>query len=120
MRKVGNVDRNIIENALSLAEKGMGLHKKYLSDTLYENKRNVRKVDKSLKYELRTCEMEAMNETYGQLLKIWKMQRDCIIIKHCIDMLKTEREKSILTCPNQRKGRDYIYLCKKQTTNDTF
>jgi hypothetical protein len=38
------------------------LFKNYLSDRSYENKRNVRKVEKALKYELRWCEVDAMDE----------------------------------------------------------
>ena len=38
------------------------MYKSYLSDRLYENKRNVRKVEKALKCELRWCEVEAMDE----------------------------------------------------------
>ena len=34
----------------------------YLSDRSYENKTNVRKVEKALKYELRRCEVEAMDK----------------------------------------------------------
>ena len=45
--------RNISEKALGLIESRWGLYKNYLSDRLYENKRNVKKVEKALKYELR-------------------------------------------------------------------
>ena len=50
-KKVRTAARNISEKALCLIEKG--LHKNYLSDRSYENKRNVKKVEKALKYELR-------------------------------------------------------------------
>ena len=39
-----------------------GLYKNYLSDRSNENKRNIQKVEKALKYELRRCEMEAMDK----------------------------------------------------------
>ena len=54
--------RNISEKALSLIESRRGLYRNYLSDRLYENKRNVKKVEKALKYELRRCEVEAMDK----------------------------------------------------------
>ena len=38
------------------------MYKNYLSDRSCENKRNVKKVDKALKYELRRCEVEAMDK----------------------------------------------------------
>ena len=38
------------------------MYKNYLSDRSYENKRNVKKVEKALKYELRRCEVEAMDK----------------------------------------------------------
>ena len=54
--------RNISEKALGLIESRGGLYKNYLSDRSYENKRNVKKVEKALKYELRRCEVEAMDK----------------------------------------------------------
>ena len=37
-------------------------YKNYLSDRSHENKRKVKEVEKSLKYELRRFEVEAMDE----------------------------------------------------------
>ena len=54
--------RNISEKALGLIESRRGSYKNYLSDRSYENKRNVKKVEKALKYELRRCEVEAMDK----------------------------------------------------------
>ena len=45
--------RNISENTLSLIERRKGLYKDYLCDRSYENKRNVKEVEKALKYVLR-------------------------------------------------------------------
>jgi hypothetical protein len=73
---------NTIENALSLAEKGMGLHKKYLSDRWYENKRNARKVEKLLKYELRRCKMEAMNEIAEDLVDAARLHNNKTLYWH--------------------------------------
>ena len=39
-----------------------GLYKDYLSDRSYENKRNVKKVVKASKYELRRCELKTMDK----------------------------------------------------------
>ena len=61
-KKVRNAARNISEKALCLIERRRGLYKNYLSDRSYENKRNVKKVEKALKYELRRCEVEAMDK----------------------------------------------------------
>jgi len=38
------------------------LYKNYLNDRSYENKQNVRKGEKSLKYELRRCEVENIDK----------------------------------------------------------
>ena len=38
------------------------MYKNYLSDRSHENKRNVKKVKKALKYELRRCEVEALHK----------------------------------------------------------
>ena len=38
------------------------MYENYPNDRLYENKRDVKKVDKALKYELRRCEVEAMDK----------------------------------------------------------
>jgi uncharacterized protein YlbG (UPF0298 family) len=38
------------------------LHKHYLSDRSYKNKGNVREVEKAVRYELRWCEVEAMDK----------------------------------------------------------
>ena len=61
-KKVKTAASNISEKALCLIERRIGLYKNYLSDGSYENKRNVKKVEKALKYELRRCEVEAMDK----------------------------------------------------------
>ena len=38
------------------------MYKNYLSDGSYEKKRNVMKVEEALKYELRRCEVEALEK----------------------------------------------------------
>ena len=61
-KKVMNAARNISKNALCLIMKRRGFYKNYLSDKFYENKRNVPKAEKALKYELRRCEVEAIDK----------------------------------------------------------
>ena len=41
------------------------MYKNHLTYRQYENKRNVKKVEKALEYELRRCEVEAMDKTSG-------------------------------------------------------
>ena len=60
-KKAQNTARNLSKNALCLIQ-GRDLYKNYLSDKSYENKRNVKKVEKALKYELRKCEVQAMHK----------------------------------------------------------
>jgi hypothetical protein len=60
--KVRSAVRNNSEKALCLIERKRGLYKNYLSDRSYECKRNAKKVEKALKYELRRCEVEAMDK----------------------------------------------------------
>jgi hypothetical protein len=45
-----------------LIDRRRGLYKNYLSVRSYENKRNVKKVEKALKYELRRCEVQVMDK----------------------------------------------------------
>ena len=59
------------------------VYKNYLSNRYYENKRNVKKVEKALKYELGRREVEAKDK----MPKIWKMQLDGIIMKYCRGIL---------------------------------
>ena len=55
------------EKALCLIESRRGLYKNYPSDWSYENKKNVKKVEKALKYELRRCEVDAMHKVSKDL-----------------------------------------------------
>ena len=47
---------------LYVIERRRGLFRNYLSDRSYENKKNIKKVEKALKYELRRCEVKAMDK----------------------------------------------------------
>jgi hypothetical protein len=62
-KKLKNAARNISEKALCLIERRSGLYKNYLSDRSFGNKRNVKKVEKTLKCELMRCEVETMDKT---------------------------------------------------------
>ena len=55
-KKARNAARNIMKNALCLVWMKKGLYKNYLIYRSCENKRNVEKVEKVLKYELRRYE----------------------------------------------------------------
>ena len=52
-KKVRTAARNISEKALCLIERRRGLYKNYQSDRSYENKRNVKELEKALKYKLK-------------------------------------------------------------------
>ena len=58
---------NISEKSLCLIDRRSGLHKNYLSDRSYDNKRNVKKVEKILKHEQRRSVAEAVNKTAEDL-----------------------------------------------------
>ena len=66
--KVMTTARNIREKAFMLNRRRGGcLYKYYLSDRSYEKKRNVKKVEKTLKYELRKCDVEARDKIFKDL-----------------------------------------------------
>ena len=60
----------------------MGLYKNYVSDRSYQNKRNVKKVEKSLTYELWTCEAEAMYKNTVELEDAARQHNDKILYLH--------------------------------------
>ena len=66
-------------------ESRSGLYKNYLSDRSYENKRNVKKVEKALKCKLRRCEVETMDKIAEDLEDASSI--DGIIVKYCTGML---------------------------------
>ena len=53
---------NINEKDLRLKKERRGLYNGYLNDKSYENKMNVKKVEKAFKHELRKCEVKAMDK----------------------------------------------------------
>ena len=59
-KKVRFAAWNICEKALCLIERRRHLCKNYLNDRSYESKRNVKRLEKALKYVQRRCEVEAI------------------------------------------------------------
>jgi len=57
-KKVKTAARNCNEKGLCLIERRRVLCKNYLSDRSFGNNRNVKKVEKALKYELRRYEVD--------------------------------------------------------------
>ena len=86
-KTVKTTTRNINEKALCLIESRRGLYKNYLSDRSYENKRNVKKVEKALKYELRRCEVEAMDKIAEDLEDVARRHNSKILYWH-VDKLR--------------------------------
>ena len=66
-KNVKTATRNICKNALCLMERRRGLYRNNLSNRSYENKRNVKKVEKALEYERRSCEMKVMDKIVEDL-----------------------------------------------------
>ena len=61
-KRVKTAARNVSDKASCSIENRRGFYKIYRSDRSYENKTNVKKVEKALKYEQRRCELEAMDK----------------------------------------------------------
>ena len=58
------------------------MYKNYLSDSSYENKRNVKEEEKALKYELRRYEVEAMDKTAEDLEDAARRRKSKIMYWH--------------------------------------
>ena len=74
--------RNISEKALCLIERKRGLYKNYMSHRSCENKRNVKKVEKVLKYELSRREMEAIDRVIEDLEDVARQHNNRILYWH--------------------------------------
>ena len=81
-KTVQTAARNISEKDLCLIERGRDLHKNHLSDRSYENKRNVKKVEKVLKYEIRRCEVEALDKIAEDLEDAARRHKSKILLCH--------------------------------------
>ena len=58
------------------------MYKNFLSDRSYENNRNVKKVEKALKYELRRCEVEAVDKITEDLADVARPHNSKILYWH--------------------------------------
>jgi hypothetical protein len=81
-KKVRTAARNISEKVSCLIQRRTGLYKNYLSDRSYENKRNVKNVEEALKYELRRCEVEAMDKIAEDLEDAARQHKSKILYLH--------------------------------------
>jgi hypothetical protein len=84
-KKARNAATKNHEKALCLIERRRGLYKNYLCDRSYENKTNVKKVQKALKYELRRFEVEAIDKIAEDLEDV---ARRHITVNFYTNMLK--------------------------------
>ena len=71
------------------------MYKNYLSDRSDENKRNVKKVEKALKYELRRCEVEAMDKIAEDLEDAARRHNSKILYWH-VNKLKGSSQYGLL------------------------
>ena len=58
------------------------MYKNYLSDKSYEKKRNIKKVKKALKYELKRCEVKAMDKIAEDLEDAARRHNNKILYCH--------------------------------------
>ena len=107
--------RNISEKALGLIESRRGLYKNYLSDRSYENKRNVKKVEKALKYELRRCEMEAMDKIAEDLEDAARRHNSKILYWH-VNKLKGSSRSGLVPV----KDRNWATISDKEKVKERW
>ena len=107
--------RNISEKALGLIESRRGLYKNYLSDRSYENKRNVKKVEKALKYELRRCEMEAMDKIAEDLEDAARRHNSKILYWH-VNKLKGSSRSGLVPV----KDRNGVTISDKEKVKERW
>ena len=94
-KSVKTATRNISEKALCLIESRRGLYKKYLSNRSYDNKRNVKKVEKALKYELRRCEAENMDKI-AEDLEDAARRHNCKILYWLVNKLRGSSQSGLV------------------------
>ena len=71
------------------------MYKNYLSDRSYENKSNVKKVQKALKYELRRCEVEAVDKIAEDLEDASRRHNSKILYWH-VNKLKGSSQSGLV------------------------
>ena len=72
----------IFVKMLCLIERKRGFYKSYLSNRLHEKRKNIKKVEKALKYELRRREVEAMNDIAEDLEDAARRHNSKILYYH--------------------------------------
>ena len=91
------------------------MYKNYLSDMLYENKRNIKKVQKALKYELRRCEMEAMDKITEDLEDAARRHNSKILYWH-VNKLKGSSQSGLV----QVKDRNGATISDKEKVKERW
>ena len=114
-KKVNTADRNISEKALCLIERRRGLYKNNLSDTLYGNKRNVKKVEKALKYELRICEVEATDKIAENLEDAARWHNSKILYWH-VNKLRESSQSELVPVKDNNK----VTSCDKERVKERW
>ena len=104
-KKVKTTASNISEKALGLIESRSGFYKNYESDRSYENKRNVKKVEKALKYEPRRCEVEAMDKI-AEDLKDAARRHNSKVLYWYINKLRRSSQSGLIRKELKRGGRN--------------
>ena len=99
-KKVKTAARSISAKALCLIERRRGLYKKYLSDRSYKNKRNIKKVEKTLKYELKRYEVEAMDKI-AEHLEDAATRHNCKILYWHINKLRGNSQSGLVPVKNK-------------------
>ena len=71
------------------------MYKNYCNNRSYENKRNVKKVEKALKYELRRCEVEAVDKIAEDLENAVRRYSSKILYWH-VNKLKESSQSGLV------------------------
>ena len=83
------------------------MYKNYLSDRSYENKRHIKKVEKASKYELRRCEVEAMDTITEDLEDAARWHNSKILYLH-VNKLRGNSQSRLVPV-KYRKGTTVIH-----------
>ena len=88
---------------LCLIERRRGLHKNYLSDRSYENKRNIKKLEKTLKYELRRCKIEAVDKITEDLEDVARRHNSEIFYWR-VNKLRGSSQSGLVSVKDRNRG----------------
>ena len=83
------------------------MYKKYRSGKSYENKRNVKKMEKALKYELRKFEVDAMDKIAEDLENAARRHNNKILYWH-VNILKGSSQSGLVPVKD-KKGATISY-----------